>query len=99
MEIPGLGTVIKEEFGWYRSPALPVAALGGAMCHVVLAGYDDDADRHEYHAVISSFLSLDESVLLAATAPVFEYYQDTMASVVANEDWDWYVEISGPDEV
>lgn len=98
MEIPGLGSVTRDdEFGWYRSARLPARALAGAMCHIVVDGYDADPAKDEFHAVISTFLALDESALSAAAPSIFEYYQDTVTSFDANDDW--HVEIFGPDEV
>jgi hypothetical protein len=100
VQIPGLGPVVKdEEFGWYTSAGRPVAALGGATVHIVLDGYDDDPDPTGFVAVVNEFLSLEQSVLLPATPAVFDYYQDTMAAVVDDEDWDWYVEIPAAEQV
>jgi hypothetical protein len=100
VEIPGLGPVVKdEEFGWYTSGSRPVAALGGASVRIVLDGFEDDPDQTGYVSVLSEFLGLEHSVLMPATDAVFDYYQDVMAAVVADEDWDWYVDISSPDLV
>jgi hypothetical protein len=100
MEIHGLGAVVKDEqFGWYTSDSRPVAALGGATVHIVLDGYDGDPDLAGYVAVINEFLSLERSVLVPATSAVFDYYEDMMAGVAADEDWDWYIDIPGPEQV
>jgi hypothetical protein len=37
-----------DEFGWYRSARLPARALGGAMCHIVVGGYDADPAKDEF---------------------------------------------------
>jgi hypothetical protein len=100
METPGLGPLVKdEEFDWYVSLSRPVAALGGATVRLTLHGFDEDPDKAGYVAVIDEFLSLEQSVLTPATAAVFSYYQDTVASVAADADWDWYVDIPSPEQV
>jgi hypothetical protein len=100
MEIPGLGPVVKDdEFGWYTSAPRPVAALDGATVRINLDGFDDDPDQAGYLAIVNEFLQLDQSVLRPATMAVFDYYQDTMASVVADQDWDYYLEIPGPEHL
>jgi hypothetical protein len=98
VEIPGLGPVTyDDELGWHRSEALPVPALGGAVCHVLVNGYDDDPAKDEIHEVISAFLTADETAWRAAAPSIFEYYEDVTAGLDADDDW--YVEISGPDQV
>ena len=100
VEIPGLGPVVKDErFGWYTSAPRPLAALDGATVQISLDGFDDDPDQNHYLAVVNEFLHQDASMLLAATTAVFDYYQDTMASVVADQDWDYYLEIPDPEQV
>jgi hypothetical protein len=88
-----------DEFGWYRSEPRPIAALLGATCEVVVEGYDDDPDPSSLYAAIATFLALDDSALRAAAPSIFEYYRYIMDDVEAEEDWDWYVEIAGPDDV
>lgn len=56
-------------------------------------------DSVGFVAVINDFLSLERSVLVPATGAVFDYYQDTMAGVAADEDWDWSIDIPGPEQV
>ncbi|HEY2671189.1 MAG TPA: hypothetical protein VGJ07_12560 [Rugosimonospora sp.] len=98
MEIPGLGSVTRDdEFGWYRSAMLPVRALGGAVCQIVVDGFDADPAKDELQAVIGTFLALDESALRAAAPSIFQYYQDTVADLDADEHG--YGEIPGPDDV
>jgi hypothetical protein len=100
MDIPGLGPVTRDdEFGWYRGEPRPIGALLGATCEVVVDGYDDDPDPASVHAAIATFLALDDSALRAAAPSIFDYYRYIMADVEAEEDWDWYVEIAGPDDV
>ena len=88
-----------ERLGWYCSEPRPIAALGGAVCQVVLHGYDDDPDRDEVHAVVGTFLSMDDSALRAAAPAIFEYYGYITEAVIADDDLDWYVEVTGPDDV
>jgi hypothetical protein len=43
MQIPSLGTLTYDsELDCYRADLIPVGALGGASCHVILNGYDGD---------------------------------------------------------
>jgi hypothetical protein len=64
---------------------------------MLVDGYDEDLVKDEFHAVINTFLALDESALRAAAPWVFDYYQHVVAGL--NIDDDWYVWISGPHEV
>ena len=83
MEIPIIGTVTKDEsLGWYYSEPIPVQVLGGQMCRVVLSGYDDDANKDDFHTAIKNFLSINQSVLNDAEPHIFQYYKDF------NADWD-----------
>jgi hypothetical protein len=67
MEIPGLGTVTKDDrFGWHYSEPISVQVLGGKMCRIVVEGYEEDDAKHDYHAAITNFLSIDPSVLKEA---------------------------------
>ncbi|MCO8269031.1 hypothetical protein M1L60_00340 [Actinoplanes sp. TRM 88003] len=96
-QIPGLGTVVKDdELGWYVSEPMPVAVLDGTVCQFHVDGYDDDPAPEEFHAAIRTFLALDRSALVAAAPSIFAYYRDVMELVEADED---DVEISGPDDV
>jgi hypothetical protein len=80
MEIPGLGAVIKDdEFGWYYSAPVSVPVLGGRPCRILIEGYDDDANKDEFHRAIANFLSIPPSVLIDAQLHVFQYYQDCNA--------------------
>ena len=89
MQIPGLGQVAADaELGWYRSQPLAVPVLGGTLCQIVLDGYDDDRQQEDFHEAIRTFLTLDPSVLAAATPAIFAYYRDVMNDVVAAGDED-----------
>jgi hypothetical protein len=100
MEIPGLGQVVEDaELGWYRSAPIVVPVLGGALCHIVIDGYNDDQRKEDFHEAIRTFLMLDPSALTAASSSIFAYYRDVMNDVVADGDTDWYVEIEGPQDV
>lgn len=98
VEIPGLGTVTNDnQFQWYYSVPVPVQVLGGKMCRIVVEGYDEDANKGEYHAAIANFLSIQPFVLKEAESHVFRYYQ------ACNDNWepddDEFVAIKSPGEV
>jgi hypothetical protein len=77
MEIPGLGTVTKDDrFGWYYSEPISVRVLGGKMCRIIVEGYEEDDDKQDYHTAITNFLSIDPSVLKEAEPHIFLYYED-----------------------
>jgi hypothetical protein len=83
MEIPGVGKVEPyEDFGWLRSKALPLGALGGRHCRVVLEGYEEDPNKQDFHAAIANLLSSELDLLEAASSYVFRYYEDMSA------EWD-----------
>ncbi|MFI0450171.1 DUF6985 domain-containing protein [Actinomadura sp. 6N118] len=100
MQIPGFGQVVKDiDLGWYQSEPVPVPALGGVLCRVIVDGYDEDPAPEDFHAAIRAFLALERSALVAAAPSIFAYYRDIMDDVVDAGDDDWYVEIEGPDTV
>ena len=75
--IPGLGAVTKDdEFGWYCSQPLVIPVLGDQPCRMVVEGYDEDANKDEFHVAIRNFLALDPSVLRQCEEHVYRYYQD-----------------------
>src|SRR5579871_3109820 len=77
MEVPGLGKVTRDDaFGRYYSEPIPVPMLGDMPCRIVLEGYDEDANKDEFHVAIANFLSGTPSVLQAAEQDLFRYYQD-----------------------
>jgi hypothetical protein len=91
MEIPGLGTVEPyEDFEWLCSQPVSIGALGGLAGRFVLEGYEDDANKDEFHAAIANFLSNERDLLREATPHVFRYYEGTNADW--DEDDDEYVE-------
>lgn len=98
MEIPGIGTVTKdEELNWYLSEPITVPVLGNRTCRFVVEAYDEDPDKEAFHAAINNFLSTDESVLKKAEPHIFRYYQD------CNRNWeegdDWFIAIESPGEI
>jgi hypothetical protein len=96
MQVPGLGTVSKDdEYGWYRSAVLRVPVLKNSTCHLLLDGYNDDPVQEEFHSAISAFLALDESTVPAAAPWIFQYYRYVMADCDAGDAW--FAEIAGPD--
>jgi hypothetical protein len=63
MEIAGLGPFTKDDrFDWYRSRPLPVGALGGKMCQILLEDYDDDLAKEDIHASVKNLLSVNQSI-------------------------------------
>lgn len=76
MEIPGLGSVIKDdEFDWYYSNPMPVAVLDGLMCRIAVEGYNDDPNKDQIHTAITNFLSIEPSVIKEAQQYIFEHYK------------------------
>ena len=83
MDIPGIGKVERqEEFGWLCSQPLPIGALRGHHCRIVLdEGYVEDERKEDFHGAIANLRS-DERDLLDEAAPyVFRYCEDM------NRDW------------
>lgn len=99
MQIPGLGSVVKDSgLGWYVSAPIPVPVLGRTPRRIIVDGYDGDPAKDDIHAAIGAFLTLDRSVLAATAPSIFAYYRHVMDDVVADGDDDWYVEIESPSE-
>lgn len=76
---------------------MPVRVLGNQLCEFGFDGYAADANRADFHGALENFLKADDSVLRAATAPLFQYYVDM------NSQWDTedeeYLELSHLDDV
>jgi hypothetical protein len=68
----------RDDHGRHRSEALSIPVLAGAACHMVIEGYDDDANREDFDAAVAAFLNLDRETLAAAAPAIFEYYQDVV---------------------
>ena len=95
---PGLGIVARDDrLDWYYSSEIPVKALGGIMCRIVVVDYDEDEAKEEFHVAIRNFLSIDQAALNEAEPFIFRYYEDV------NSDWepgdDEYVRIDSPSEI
>jgi hypothetical protein len=87
MEIPLLGTLTKDSrLDWYYSNAIPVGVLGNKPCRFVLDRYVEDQNKEELHTAIANFLSIDASVLSAATPHVFQYYKECNANWTPEDD-------------
>ena len=83
MEVPGVGNVERqEEFGWLCSQPLPMGALGGHRCRILLEGYEEDARKEDFHGAIANLRSSERDLLQEAARYVFRYYEDM------NRDWD-----------
>jgi hypothetical protein len=100
VQIPGLGTVVKDAtLGWYRSAPISARVLGDIACRFVVNGYDDDPAQEDFHAAIRTFLALDRSAVEAAAPAIYAYYRDVMDDVLAAGDDDWNIETDGPHDV
>jgi hypothetical protein len=98
MKIPGLGEVTKDEnLGLSYSRPVSLAVLGGAECCIALEGYDEDANKGDFHAAISNLLSASPSVLREAEGHVYQYYQDMRR--LSSESDDEPVSIASPADV
>ncbi|MEU3643649.1 hypothetical protein AB0E59_09760 [Lentzea sp. NPDC034063] len=96
MEIPGLGTVVENEYESLVSAPIPVPVIGVAL-PFHLDGYTDDPAPDDFHAAIRAFLALDGTALEAAAPGVFDYYRH-MGEVFGDE-LDDFPRIAGPAEV
>jgi hypothetical protein len=98
MEIPGLGLFTKDDqFDSYHSHPLPVAALGGKLCRIILENYDDDHARDDIHGAVKNFLSIDQSALQEVEPHIFQYYMDCNSDF-SPEDEDYLI-IDSPRDV
>ncbi|WP_026471596.1 DUF6985 domain-containing protein [Alkanindiges illinoisensis] len=97
MDIPNLGTVIKEpQFGHYQSQPVYIPMLEQS-CYFDIEGYETTADQESYHTAIANFLNASPEILKAAQPYIFQYYQ------VMNSFWEpgdeEYIEIHSPDQI
>ena len=86
----------RDDRGCYRSEAVSIPVLAGAACHLVIEGYDDDANKEEFDAAVAAFLILDREALTVAAPAIFEYYQDVLYWLADDEV---PVRIAGADDV
>jgi len=97
MEIPQLGTLTKDSrFDLYYSDSIPVLVLGNKLCRFVLEGYPEDQNQKDFDTAITNFLSIDDSVLKAASPYVFQYYKDCIAHWTQGEQ---FLSIPSPEDV
>jgi len=83
MEVPGVGEVERhEEFGWLCSQPLPIGALGGHRCRILLEGYEEDVRKEDFHVAIANLRSSERDLLHEAARDVFRFYEDMI------RDWD-----------
>lgn len=98
MEIPGLGVVTKDkQFDWYYSQPMPVRVLGGKACRIVVAGYDEDPRKDDFHKAIANFRRMSPSVLKEAEPYVFRYYQNCYSNWEPDDEE--FVAIASPSDV
>ena len=76
---------------------MPVPVLGGKVCRIVVAGYDDDPRTDEFHVAIANFLRISPSVLTEAEPFVFRYYQNCNGNWEPNDGE--FVAIESPADV
>lgn len=69
----------------------------GQQCTLVIEGYDDDANKSDFHTAIANFLSAPPEVLKAATPFVHQYYEDMNSN--GDPDDPEYVSIETPEDV
>ena len=82
IEIPGLGPVVlNREFGWYVSEPTSVPALGAAWRTFILAGYDEDHRKEDFHAAIHNFRTLSKQALIDIEPYLIRYLND------CNQNW------------
>jgi hypothetical protein len=98
ISIPMLGELERDEpDDWLRSQPVSIDVLGGDEFNLIVDGYEEDADKEEFHVAIKNFLSLSPSVLFAAQEHIFKYYEDMMSHFEPGDDW--CVEIAKPSDV
>ena len=99
MEIPGLGTVTKEnDDDFHGSHPISVPVLGGKLCRIIVEGYVDDPNKGDFHVAIANFLSIGPSVLRDVDSEVFRYYKDANDGCWNPGD-DEYIVIGSPTDV
>lgn len=86
-----------EELDWWISDLVPVPALDGADCSIIIEGYNDDPAKDELVEAARNFLSIGRTALEAAAPHVFEYYKDCNDRL--NPGDPGHVVIASPDEV
>jgi hypothetical protein len=99
IEFPGLGELARDEDfdDWHRSGPVPLRLLEGKPCRFVVKRYEGDANKEEFHAAVANFLSIDSSVLGAASEHLLRYYEDCIQ--YWEPDDDGYVAISSAADV
>jgi hypothetical protein len=100
MEIPGLGTMTKDEefkhFNWHFSAPLSIPVLGGFMLRVGVEEYERDPRKEEFHAAIANFLAAGPEVLKASEKHIFRYYQQVKERAEPGEE---IISIASPTDV
>ena len=82
IEIPGLGLVVlSPALGGYVSVPTSVPALGPAWRTFVLAGYDDDRKKEDFHEAIHNFRTLSQQALTETEPYLVKYLND------CNQNW------------
>ena len=98
MQIPPLGTLIKdEENDWLISDAFNIAAFNNTPCEFLIEGYETDPHPQDFSDAISNFITLNSAALKTAETPVFNYYLDWAR--LAKAEGLPCVEITSPEEI
>lgn len=99
MDVPGLGSLSRDEFNSYTSGPIEIAALRGALCRFVFDDLDQDPQADDLFAVARRFLAMDAAALAVAAPFVYQYYGDTVAEAEVTGDAAALPSIGGPNEV
>ena len=93
--VPGLGTLIEEEFDWLASEPLDVQALG-SRCRFIVDGFEP-SEAASLTASVQSFCALTAAGLKREAGDhVWAYYRDFAARYV---DEPGFPSISGADQI
>lgn len=99
MNVPGVGSLSRDDFGSYTSAPIDFPSLRGAVRRFVFDDLDQEPEAQDLFAVARRFLQLDAGALAAATPFVYQYYRDTVAEADVTGDATALPSIADPDEV
>ena len=77
IELPGIGRLTYDsKLNWYISEDLTLRVLGGHLCRIILAGYDEDDNKQDFLTAASNFVTIGPATLWDAEEAVYQYYRD-----------------------